>query len=202
MKRYDRAYFDRWYRDPRTRVKSGSDVARKARMALGVAEYVLGRPVRTVLDVGAGEAPWRTVLRSERPGIEYTGVDSSPYVVRRFGARRNILLGEIGRLDELELEGPFDLVVCCDVLNYLETGELRRGLEHVRTLMGGVAYLELFTSADEMEGDLRHWHYRPTAYYRRLFDRLRLVRCGPHSYVGEALASQMTTLERVELAEG
>ena len=202
MKRYDRAYFDRWYRDPRTRVKARADVARKARMALAAAEWAMGRPVRTVLDVGCGEAAWRAPLRAARPGLRYTGVDASPYVVRRFGARRNIVLGRVGRLDELALDGPFDLVVCCDVLNYLETAELRRGLEQMRVLMGGAAYLELFTSADEMEGDLRHWHYRPAGYYRRLLDRLRLVRFGPHCYVGEAAASRLTTMERAELAKG
>jgi SAM-dependent methyltransferase len=196
VKRYDRAYFDRWYRNGGTRIKSRAGVARKAMMVLGVAEYALGRPVRTVLDVGCGEGAWRTVLKAARPGLQYTGVDASRYAVQRFGARRNIRLGQVGRLDELELGGPFDLVVCCDVLNYLDTPELRRGLEQVRVLMGGVAYLELFTTADEMEGDLRDWHYRPASYYRRLLDRLHLVRCGPHCYTGQSLAERLTTLER------
>lgn len=195
-KRYDRAYFDRWYRDPRSRVKSEAEVERKVRMAVGVAEYLLDRPVRSVLDVGCGEGAWRAHLRRLRPRVRYVGVDPSEYAVRRFGARRGIVLGDVERLDELDLGGPFDLVVCCDVLNYLESDALARGLRNMRALLGGVAYLELFTSDDEMTGDTRGWHRRPASYYRRLFRRLALESCGMHCYVGEALAPSVATLER------
>src|SRR6476646_4115557 len=52
---YDEAYFTRWYRDPRTRVHSPDSVRRKVRMVVGVTEYFLGRKLRSVLDIGAGE---------------------------------------------------------------------------------------------------------------------------------------------------
>src|SRR5512132_2009708 len=77
MKSYDQAYFERWYRDPADRVSTRASLERKVRMAVGVAEFLLGRPIRTVLDVGCGEAPWFPVLRRLRPRIRYTGVDSS-----------------------------------------------------------------------------------------------------------------------------
>jgi SAM-dependent methyltransferase len=195
-KRYDRAYFDRWYRDPRTRVKSAAEIARKVRMALGVAEYLLDRPVRSVLDVGSGEGAWRAPLRRLRPGVRYVGVDPSEYVVARFGARRGIVLGDVEHLDRLALAGPFDLVVCCDVLNYLPDAALARGLRNLRDLLGGVAYLELFDADDEMAGDTRGWHHRPARYYRSLLRRRGLVACGMHCYVGEALAPDVATLER------
>lgn len=195
-KRYDRAYFDRWYRDPRSRVKSAAEVERKVRMVVGVAEYLLDRPVRTVLDVGCGEGAWRASLRRLRPKVRYVGVDPSEYAVRRFGARRGIVLGDVARLHELELGGPFDVVVCCDVLNYLENGALERGLRNMRDLLGGVAYLELFAADDEMMGDTRGWHRRPASYYRALFRRLALQPCGMHCYVGAALEPSVATLER------
>ena len=54
-KAYDKAYFDRWYRDPRRRVATAADVARKARLVVGIAESLLQRPVRSALDIGSSE---------------------------------------------------------------------------------------------------------------------------------------------------
>lgn len=195
MKRFDRAYFDKWYRDPRHRVAREADVARKARLALGVAEYLLGRPVRSVLDVGAGEGSWAPVLRRLRPDARYVGVDPSEYAVRRFGRRRNLRQGSIDTLDRQGWRARFDLVVCCDILNYLDARTLERGLAQVRDLLGGVAYLEIFTSADEMTGDLDGWHSRSPAYYRRLMRKLGLVPCGMHCYVGDELEPVLGALE-------
>ncbi|HEX7096972.1 MAG TPA: class I SAM-dependent methyltransferase, partial [Acidimicrobiales bacterium] len=125
-KRYDRAYFDRWYR--REGIGRPSEVARAARYVLATAEHLLDRPIRSVLDVGCGEAAWRKPLLAERPRLRYVGVDPSEYAVRRFSARRNIRLGGIGDLAELGLRGPFDVVVCADVLPYVPDDEIRRGL--------------------------------------------------------------------------
>src|SRR5687767_7668978 len=91
-KTYDERYFDRWYRDPRSRVVTPAVIARKTRMVIGVAEYFLGRAARSVLDVGCGEGDWYRALRRVRPRIRYLGIDPSEYVVERFGARRNIRL--------------------------------------------------------------------------------------------------------------
>src|SRR3954468_22707094 len=92
-KSYDEAYFRKWYRDPRTRVHTPDSVRRKVRMVLGVTEYFLGRKLRTVLDVGAGEGTWGAELGRLRPGLRYLGLDPSEYVVERYGRRRNIKLG-------------------------------------------------------------------------------------------------------------
>src|SRR5215212_1477143 len=115
-KRYDRAYFDRWYRHPRHRVSSPAVLRRKVAMVVAIAEYQLGRPVRSVLDVGCGEAPWRGALRRVRPHVHYVGVDASPYVVARYGRSRNIRRGTFGGLDAVVLDEPFDLIVCADVM--------------------------------------------------------------------------------------
>lgn len=197
-KRYDEAYFDRWYRNPRTRVITAGDVERKARLAVGAAEYLLGRPVRSALDVGAGEGAWRRALRAIRPRIRYEGVDPSEYAVRRFGARRGIRLGRFDNLDELELGGPFDLVVCVGVMNYLTTKELERGLEAIAAMLSGLAFLEIWTTEDDIVGDRVAWQHRPPSYYRKLMRRAGLVPCGLHCYAGPALASHLSSLERAD----
>jgi SAM-dependent methyltransferase len=194
-KRYDRAYFERWYRDPRTRIHLRATVARKVRLALHAAEYLNQRPVRSVLDVGCGEAPWQPVLARLRPGIRYAGVDSSGYAVHRFGRARGIRLGRFDELGGLGLVGPFDLVVCSDVLHYVPAPELRRGLEALAGLLGGVAWIEVFTSTDSILGDFREMKRRPPAFYERLFREVGLVHCGLYCFVRRDFGLGLTAFE-------
>ncbi len=182
MKTYDRSYFNRWYRDPEDRVSTRESLGRKVRLAVSVAEFVLGRRIRTVFDIGCGEAPWFSVLRRLRPEVRYVGIDSSEYVLERFGKRRNIRRGSFGDLAKMTVPRNIDLIVCADVLQYVESRDLERGLRAVRRLLGGVAYIEAFTTEDAMEGDRLGWQERSAAEYRRLFRTAGLTQCGPYCY--------------------
>jgi SAM-dependent methyltransferase len=192
-KRYDQEYFDRWYR--RARIGQPSEVARVARYVLATAEHLLERPVRSVLDVGCGEAPWRAPLRRERPRVRYVGVDPSEYAVTRYGARRDIRLGGIGDLAQLDLRGPFDIVVCADVLPYVADAEVSAGLSFIGANLTGVAYLHAMTAADSFVGDRRGFIARTPARYERLFGDAGLRRIGPHLYAGAALLPALAALE-------
>jgi len=198
MKTYDKAYFDQFYRDPTDRVSTKDGLERKVRLALSIAEFLLARPVRTVLDIGCGEAPWQPVLKRLRRNVRYIGVDSSEYVLERYGATRNIKRGTFGGLAELRLPNRIDLIVCADVLQYVETREIERGLRAIRRHLGGVAYLETFAIEDGMEGDLVGWHERPASEYRRLLKRAGLTQCGPYCYVD---AAELYGLNALEIAE-
>jgi SAM-dependent methyltransferase len=195
-KRYDAAYFERWYRRSAVGVGQREFVARKVALALSAAEFVLGRRARRVLDVGCGEGAWRAHLRRLRPAIEYLGIDSSAYAVARYGRRRNLRLGALHDLAGMRLRGPYDLVVCADVLHYVSTAEARAGLAALAPLVGGVAFLEAFTSADRIEGDRAGFQRRPPAAYRRLFAAAGLVPVGLHLYVRSATLPQLVALER------
>lgn len=195
-KRYDRAYFDRWYRDPRSRMWTRVAVDRKVRMVLGIAEHLLERPVRSVLDIGCGEGSWNPVLKRYRPRVIYQGVDASDYAVGRFGHRRNIVLGEVGRLERTGIAGTFDLVVCCDVLHYVATPDVRRGLRFMAERAGGLAYLEAYAWDDEIEGDRGQFQRRVAAEYRRLFGEAGFAPVGLHCYVTRDRARDLTLLEK------
>ena len=164
-------------------------------MVVGVAEYFLRRPVRSVLDIGAGEGAWRGELRRLRPSIRYTGVDPSEYVVRRYGRRRNIRLGSFGELASLSLGSGFDLIVCADVIQYVPTDVLEGGVRHIATLLNGIAYLESYTTGDQMEGDLTNWCPRSGKEYRRIYSGAGLVGCGLHCYMKGDLAERAVELE-------
>lgn len=178
MKRYDRAYFDRWYRNPETRIRTEGELRYKVALAVATAELVLGRAVRTVLDVGCGEARWLAELRRLRPAIRYTGVDSSDYVVKRFGKSRNVRKGSFAGLGDSGLRSQFDVIVCADVMHYLESDEIRKGLETIAGLLRGIAYFDVAVREDEPEGDLRHWKDRSASWYRRQFRNAGLVELG------------------------
>lgn len=195
-KTYDRAYYEKWYHDPARRVITQAAVARKVRLVTGIAEALLERPIRSVLDVGCGEGIWRAHLRRLRPRVRYTGVESSDYAVRRFGRSRDIRQGSFGALGDVALEGPYDLIVVCDVLHYVPDAELDPGLGTIARLLGGVAYLEAYTIDDEIEGDRHAWHHRSAEEYQRRFRRAGLTGVGMHCYVGASLVDATARLER------
>lgn len=178
MKRYDRAYFDRWYRHPDTRIRTEGELRYKVGLVVSVAELVLGRQVRSVLDVGCGEARWFPEMKRIRPSVRYTGIDSSDYVVERFGKSRNVKKGSFATLGDLKFRGEFDIIVCADVMHYLEGAELRSGLGAITQLLRGVAYFDIAVREDEPEGDLRGWKDRSAAWYRRQFRAFGLVDLG------------------------
>jgi len=169
---------------------------RRVQLAVSAAEYLLERPIRTVLDIGCGEGRWRPLLLRARPRLRYLGIDSSEYVVRRFGARRNIRFGRFGELGRLGLRGRFDLIVCSDVLHYVPLAEARSGLRAMVHLLGGVAFMETFTSDDETVGDDAGYMWRSRAAYLRLFRSVGLVHLGLHCYAGRALRDRVVSLER------
>jgi SAM-dependent methyltransferase len=208
MKAYDRAYFDRWYRDPAQAVVQRAHLERRVRLAVAAAEWVLERPVETVLDVGAGEGAWRAALRRVRPRARYLGLDPSAYAVARYGRTRGLVQAGVGDLATAGLRRtfarqamrpPFDLVVCCDVLHYVPTPELVRGLAAIARLIGGggLAYLEFFSKDDATEGDDEGFMPRSATTYARLFRAAGLTHLGLHGYVvRRAMGRELMTFEQ------
>ena len=194
MKRYDRTYFDKWYRG-RGRVHAEGEVERKVALAVAAAEYFLRRKLRSVLDVGCGEGAWQPRLRALRPRLRYLGVDPSEYAVARFGRERNLRRAGFDELASLHLDQPFDLVICSDVLHYLPNDEIRRGLPELVRLCGGVAYLEVLTADDEIVGDLEGLIRRPAAWYRRLFRSAGLRNGGPYLWIAPPILATAAELE-------
>ena len=192
-KTYDRAYFDRWYRNGG--IGGSARLTRKVALAVATAEYHLERPVRTVLDIDCGEGALRAPLLKLRPKLQYLGFDSSEYAIRRYGARRNLHFARFGDFAALRPCAPVDLLVCSDVLHYLPTRELDRGLPGVAALCAGVAFLETFATEDEAEGDEHDFQRRPARFYRGRFAQLGFRALGSHCWLSPALAEDAAALE-------
>ena len=197
MKKYDRDYYRRWYRDPSTRIGTADTARRKATLAVSAAEFLLGRRIDTVLDVGCGDGLWLAAINALRPQARYVGVDPSQYVVQRLGRRHDVRLGTLGELRKLELTKPFDLIVCADVIQYVRAKDLRSGLAEIRRLLGGVAYIEAFTVEDNMEGDRDGWIDRNERTMRRFFRDAGLTHCGLYCWINERMIANVNRFEVV-----
>ena len=196
MKAYDREYYRRWYQDPKTRIATRTEVERKARLAVAAAEFLLGRPIESVLDIGCGEGTWRAAVRRLRPDATWLGVESSEYVIAKYGKSRNIRRGDFGSLRSLKLRGPFDLIVCADVVQYIGDDDLGRGLREIRRLAGGVVYIETFAAEDSMVGDREGWIVRPARTISRFFKEAGLTHCGFYCWIDERKIRNANRFER------
>lgn len=192
-KRYDRDYFDTWYRQ--RGIHAGSALRRKVAMAVTCAEYHLARPLRSVLDIGCGEGVWRAPLRKLRPQLHYLGLDSSDYAVERYGRSRNLHHLEFGALAQQRFDLRFDLIVCADVLHYVDDAELRRGLSGFADLGCGLAFIEVYCAEDHIDGDLDGFRLRSANWYRGEFTDAGLTACGSHLYLLPSLRPDAAALE-------
>jgi 2-polyprenyl-3-methyl-5-hydroxy-6-metoxy-1,4-benzoquinol methylase len=141
---FDRAYYARFYENPRTRVTDHGQVERLAGFVASYLVY-LGVTVRRVLDLGCGMGMWREPLARAFPHAHYQGVEFSDYLCERFGWTQ-------GSIVDFTAKQAFDLVVCQGVLPYLSAPEARRGMANLARLCRGALYLEAVTSDDFRAG--------------------------------------------------
>jgi len=192
-KRYDRAYFDKWYRSRTHRVHDPGEIRRKVLLAISTAEYFLRRPIDSVLDIGCGEGAWFPHVRALRRSARYTGIDPSEYAVERFGTERNISKGSFA--DLRGRSGEYDLVVCSDVLHYIADPELRRGVTHLHRLTGGLAFVEVLTKEDEIIGDVEGLIRRPAQWYREVFANAGFIQAGAYCWLPDSMKDDAAELE-------
>ena len=192
-KTYNRAYFDRWYRHGG--IGDAARLARKVALAVATAEYHLERPIRRVLDIGCGEGAWRAPLLKLRPKAHYLGFDASEYAIARYGRTRSLHLSRFSDFECLRPCAPVDLLICSDVLHYLPTRELGRGLPALADLCGGVAFIETFTREDDAVGDEHEFQSRPARFYTQRLRALGLQPLGSHCWLSPGLVARATALE-------
>lgn len=140
--RFDKEYYRRFYFDSRTAVISKAEMRARARLIGAYAEHV-GLPVRRILDAGCGIGLLRAPLLKAFPRATYTGLEYSEYLCERFGWTQ-------GSLAQYAAE-PFDLVICYDVLQYLDDRTAARALANLGRLTRGVLYLSALTTRDWRE---------------------------------------------------
>jgi SAM-dependent methyltransferase len=168
---FDARFYRRYYVDPRTRVASRKDALALGRFVCAYAAY-LGFTVRRVLDAGCGLGHFRPAVRERFPRARYVGLEASEYLCRRYGCAH-------GSIADYAPQQPFDLVLCHDVLQYLEDHEAVRALANLARLCRGALYVSVLTredwrrNADRSRTDAGV-RLRPVGWYKsRLFRHFR-----------------------------
>lgn len=166
--RFDREYYRRFYFDPRTAVTSRAEMRARARLIAAYADHA-GLPVRRMLDAGCGIGLLRTPLRRLLPRATYVGLEASDYLCKRYGWER-------GLLQSYRPGAMFDLVICYDVLQYLDDREARGALANLARLCRGILYFTALTQRDWLENCDRNRtdplvHLRTAQWYRRRLRR-------------------------------
>lgn len=173
---FDHDYYKRFYFDPKTAVTNKREMQARARL---VAAYALhtGLPTRRILDAGCGTGLLKPWLKRYLPRASYTGIESSEYLCQRYG-------WEHEPIETYKPAAPFDIVVCYDVLQYLDSATADRALANFGKLCRGVLYFTALTRVDwehncdrsRTDSDV---HLRSARWYRsRLARNFREAGCG------------------------
>ncbi len=140
--RFDREYYRRFYLDPRTAVISRAEMRERAGLIAAYARHI-GLPVRSILDAGCGIGLLRAPLKRAFPRASWTGLEYSEYLCQRYGWTQ-------GSLATFRAD-PFDLVVCYDVLQYLDDRTAARAISSLGRLTRGLLYISVLTARDWRE---------------------------------------------------
>lgn len=160
---FDRDYYQRFYFDPRTAVTTVRETRARARLIAAYAEHI-GMPVRRILDAGCGTGMLRAPLLRLIPNATYVGLEVSEYLCKRYG-------WEQGELQSYRTNTVYDLVICYDVLQYLDDADAKRAMTNLARLTRGVLYFTALTLRDWRENcDQRRTdpdvYLRPAEWYR------------------------------------
>ena len=139
-KLFDEAYYQRFYVDPKTRAMTPAGFERLGDYVCTALKY-LEQPVKRVVDVGCGMGYWRNVIERHFPRAKYQGVEVSDYLCAKFGWKKASVVDYRSRW-------PFDLVICSDVLQYLDEAEARDAIDNLDRLCRGVMYFGALTQRD------------------------------------------------------
>ena len=162
---FDRAYYQRFYMDPRTAVTNRAEMNARGKLIGAMADHI-GLPVRSILDAGCGVGLLRAPLKRALPKATYTGLEVSEYLCRRYGWIQ-------GGIQDFTRKTSYDVVICYDVLQYLDAAATRRALANLARVCRGLLYFGVLTredweeNCDQSRTDA-NVHLRTAEWYRRV----------------------------------
>ena len=165
---FDAAYYQRFYGDTETRSVTPAEVRRQAGFVTAYLKH-MNLPVRRILDLGCGLGLMRAPLLEAFPRARYRGVEWSEHLCERLGWEHGSVVDYVGR-------GRFDLVICHDVIQYLDARDAERAIKNLARLCRGALYLGVLTREDwELNCDRDRTDeqviLRGAAWYRRRLRR-------------------------------
>jgi SAM-dependent methyltransferase len=191
--RFNAGFYRRFYVDPKTRVVTRAEMARRADLLAAFVRHGELK-LRSILDVGCGLGLMRQQLLRHFPQARYTGLEVSDYLCRKHGWVQ-------GSAATYRSDRPFDLVVCYDVLQYLDAREAADAIRNLGTLCRGVLHFGVLTREDwdrycDRRRTDRSVSIRPANWYRRRLAPV-FINAGSGMFVRRGAPVHLWELEQV-----
>jgi trans-aconitate methyltransferase len=189
---FDAAYYQRFYVNRRTQAVSRAELQRRA-TSVGALLNQLEIPVRRILDAGCGLGWMRAPLLRAFPNARYVGLEVSEHLCRRMGWIQ-------GSLTSYQPRGQFDLIICHDVMQYLDERDAKRAFKNLASWCRGALYFHVPTVKDWQENvdpdcSDANVHLRSAAWYRKQLSQ-HFVHAGIGLYVRHGVPFMQWELER------
>jgi SAM-dependent methyltransferase len=165
---FDPAYYKKYYLSAATRVTTPAEMRGRAELIAAVLHHCC-LPVHSILDAGCGIGLLRRPFAKAIPRARYVGLEASDYLCARYGWIQ-------GSVVDYSPRSPFDLVVCYDVLQYLDDREAARAIVNLGKLTRSALYVSALTRGDWLKNcdrsrTDRSVHLRPGSWYRRRLEK-------------------------------
>ena len=190
--KFDKAYYDRFYRDPATRAVSPTTAQRQSEFIAAYLRY-LDVPIKRFVDIGCGVGNVLRALQKAFPRARGYGVEYSDYLCEHYG-------WEKGSVSNYQPPHPTDLVLCNDVLGYLDDAACEQALRHLAEITTSALFLGVLTRQDLALCDERRTDSQQIArslfwYQRRL--RRNFVNVGGGLFLRKPLNVTVWNLDRL-----
>ena len=165
---FDSAYFRKFYFDAATRVTTAAEMRDRAQLIAAILRHA-GIPVRSILDAGCGTGLLRKPFATTMPRARYEGLEASNYLCARYQWTK-------GSVVDFAPRSARDLLICYDVLQYLDDRDAARAIANLAKLTSAALYISALTREDWRENcdrtrTDRAVHLRPGDWYRRRLRR-------------------------------
>jgi 2-polyprenyl-3-methyl-5-hydroxy-6-metoxy-1,4-benzoquinol methylase len=173
---FDSAYFRKYYVKAGTRVTTAAEMHGRAQLIAAILRHAR-IPVRRILDAGCGLGLLRKPFAKVLPRARYVGLEASDYLCARYPWIK-------GSVVDFAPRASSDLVICYDVLQYLDDRDAARAIANLARLSRAAVYVSALTREDWRENcdqsrTDRAVHLRPGEWYRRRLRRcFRYLGCG------------------------
>ena len=165
---FDAAFFKRFYFDRATKVVTREEMRARAELIAAILRQAQ-HPIRSILDAGCGTGMLKPAFARVLKHARYIGLEASEYLCRRYGWTQESIV-------DFKPAAPFDLVVCYDVLQYLDDRAAVRAMANLGRLSRVAVYFSALTiedwrrNCDRSRTD-RAVHLRSGDWYRRRLKR-------------------------------
>lgn len=161
---FDSAYFRKYYFNAATRVTTAAEMHGRAQLIAAILRHA-SISVRSILDAGCGIGLLRKPFMEALPRARYVGLEASDYLCSRYQWVK-------GSVVDFAPRSTSDLVICYDVLQYLDDGDAARAIANLAKLTHAAVYVSALTREDwrancDRSRTDRAVHLRPGDWYRR-----------------------------------